>query len=215
MGDYCDFINLKDPRFDPRELAPWLLGADALSDIGRAESARFVNALAPVKSKCLALIEGNHEESILRHSDHDVYARIIDGLANGHDLRLNHSGFLSWRFSRQGGSVWTLRMYLTHGSGGGHSGGNVGNKLKSITASIDNMQIVAMGHHHDPDYKQFARLKVSRNKVRTVTVHAISCPALTGHMTYAQSKDYPPRPMGYAMVTVTPDKRRLGVTMHS
>jgi len=213
MGDYCDFINLEDPRFDPRELAKWLLGADELSDIGRAESARFIDMLAPVRDRCLALIAGNHEESILRHSDHDVYARIIDGMANGHKLRLNHSGFLSLRFQRRGGSVWTLRMYLTHGSGGGQSGGNTGNKLQKLVAGVDGVQLVAMGHHHDPDYKQFARLRASRDGVHTVMIHAISCPALIGHMIYAQTKDYRPRPTGYAMVTVVPDKRHISVAM--
>ena len=215
LGDYCDFINLKDPRFDPRELAGWLFGAEELSDIGRAESARFIETMEPVKDRCIALLEGNHEESILQHSDHDVYARIIDGLANGRELRLNHSGFVTWRFQRKGGGVWTLRLYATHGSSGGQSGGNAGNKLERLVGSVDGVQLVMMGHHHDPDYKQFARLVAGRKRATTMTVHALSAPALTGHMSYAQRKDYRPRPTGYAVIEVEPDKHALSVQIRS
>jgi len=215
LGDYADYINLKDPRFDPRELAPWLMGADALADIGRAESEHFIEIMRPAKECCLALISGNHEDAILKHSDHDVYARVIDGLRNGHELRLNHAGFLTWKFTRQGGSVWALRMYLSHGSGGGQSGGNVGNKLKALADSVDGVQVVMMGHHHDPEYRVFSRLRVNGNGVRTVDVHAISAPALTGHMAYAESKDYRPRPTDYCVLTIEPDKRSIRVSMEN
>jgi len=215
LGDYGEYINTTDPRFDPRELASWLFGGEQLADIGRAESERFIETMSPVKERCLALVRGNHEDAILKHSDHDVYARIIDGLANGHPLRLDHSGFLTWRFERQGGSVWSLRMYLTHGSGGGQSGGNTGNKLEKMVRDHDNVQIVMMGHHHDPDHKPFAKLRPGRKHAQLITVEAISAPALTGYMSYAQAKDARPRPTGYVVIAVTPDKRRLGVTMHS
>lgn len=215
LGDYADYINLSDPRFDPRELAGWLFGADELADIGRAESAHFVEIMEPVKDRCIALVSGNHEDSILRHSDHDVYARIIDGLRNGHELRLNHAGFVSWKFKRLQGSTWTLRIYASHGSGGGQSGGNVGNKLKALVDSVDNVQVVMMGHHHDPAHRVFSRLRTRGKGMTTLDVHAISAPALTGHMLYAQAKDYRPRPTGYAVLSIEPDKQHIRVTMES
>jgi len=213
LGDYGEYINMKDPRFDPSELASWLFGAEELSDVGRAQSERFITTMEPVKEQCLALVCGNHEDAILHHSDHDVYSRIIDGMASGHELRLGHGGFLTWRFKRENGSVWSLPMFLTHGSGGGQSGGNVGNKLEKLVRDTDGVQVVIMGHHHDPGYRPFARLKAGRKEAEVITIHAISAPAMSGYMEYAQARNARPRPTGYCVLTIAPDKKTVSVNL--
>jgi hypothetical protein len=122
LGDYCEWINMRDPRFDPMELVGWLFGGEELRDIARAEAARFVDIMGPVAGRCLALCEGNHEETILRHSDTDAYSLIVEGLKADDAHRLDHRGFVNWVFNRPGGSAWTLRIFATHGSGGGRKG---------------------------------------------------------------------------------------------
>jgi len=215
LGDMCEYISLHDPRFDAQELAGWLLDAESLSDIGRAETVRFLNIMQPVKDKCLALVRGNHEASILRHSECDVYSRIIEGLADGtNEHRLDDQGFLSWIFARlRTSGRWTLRLYLAHGSGGGSSDGNAANKLGKLAKQVDNVDIVAMGHVHDPIYRTIAKRRPGPREHRDVVVHTISVPALVSDMSYAQARNLPPHPAGWAEVHIEPDKKRLSVEL--
>jgi len=213
LGDYCDFINLHDPRFDPRELVGWLCGGEALADIGRAEVRRFLSIMSPIADKCLGLCEGNHESAILRHSETDVYSSIVEGLMAKDEHRLDHRGFVSWRFSRQGGSTWTMRILASHGSGGGASKGNAGNKLGKLAEQVDGVDAILMGHLHDPDYKPMAKMRTGRRQSEMATIHAISCPSLCSDMRYANDKDLPALPVGYAMLQIRPNDKQVDVTI--
>ena len=213
LGDYCDFINLHDPRFDPRELASWLMGGEELADIGRAEVRRFVDIMRPVADKCLGLCEGNHESKFLQHSEADVYAAIVDGLQSTDAHRLDHRGFISWRFSRQGGSTWTLRILASHGSGGGSSKGNAANKAGKLAEMADGVDVILMGHLHAPSHTPISKLRPGRTKAERTTIHTVSCPALCGDMKYADDKDLPAMPVGYAMLQIRPNDKQVDVTI--
>jgi len=215
LGDMCEYIQMSDPRFDAHDLAGWLLDADSLADIGRAETTRFLRIMSPVKDKCLALVRGNHEASILRHSECDAYARIVEGLADGqHEHRLDEQGFLTWTFARgRTSGRWSLRCLLAHGAGGGSSDGNAANKLGKLAKQVDNVDVVAMGHVHDPLYRTVTKRRPGLREHREVTVHHISVPAMAGNMAYAQAKNLPPHPTGWAEVHIEPDKRRLSVEL--
>lgn len=210
LGDYCEFINMRDPRFDPRELVGWLMNGESLADIGRAESARFAEILKPVAHRCLGLVEGNHEATILRHSETDVYSVIVEALADPqHEHRLDHRGMVMWRFTRAGGSTWTMTILASHGSGGGQSAGAVSNRLRNLVDMVDGVDLVLMGHMHAPDDRPFAKFRPGRNKVDIRTVRAVSIPALCGDMAYAESKDMRPVPTGWCEITIHPDAQRI------
>ena len=59
MGDYCDFVNMSDPRFTTESLAPWVKMSH-LGDLAQSQMERFVEIVEPIAGKCLGLIEGNH-----------------------------------------------------------------------------------------------------------------------------------------------------------
>jgi hypothetical protein len=209
LGDVAEFINLRDPRFDPRELVGWLCGGEALADIGRAETRRFLDIMSPIRDRCLGLCEGNHEAAILRHSETDVYSTLIEGLAADDEHRLDHRGFISWRFSRMGGGGWTCNLYATHGSGGGRSGGAAGNRLAMLASQVDGVDLVLMGHMHRPEYQPFSKMRPGKRSHEAATVHAISAPALCGDMAYADSKDMSAVPTGIVVVTIDPNEHRV------
>jgi predicted phosphodiesterase len=216
LGDMCEFINLRDPRFDPSELAPWL-DMDDLKDLARAETARFLDIMRPCASKCLGLVEGNHEESIRAHSEADVYSALIEGLADKeHEHRLEHRGIVSWVFDRGAAKAnsWTLRIHATHGSGGGQSAGSVSNKLLQIADQMDGIDVVLMGHHHKPDWKPISRVRAGKRKSEVVTIHTIACPALCSDMRYADRKDYRAYPTGYAELLITPNTHHVEVRLN-
>ena len=217
LGDMGEFINLRDPRFDPMELVGWLLGNEELADIGRAEAMRFLDIMGPVKSRCLAVCSGNHEDAILRHSETDVYGTIIEGLADGaNEHRLDHRGCVTWVFNRtvsDKGTRWALRLLLTHGSGGGRSAGAAANKLRDIVDQMDGIDVAAMGHLHVAEWKPVSKLRIGRKDTERVMIHAISCPALCADMRYADSRDYRPTPTGYVVIEIEPDKRKVDVKL--
>ena len=76
MGDYCDFINRSDPRFSVMSLAPWIKMKE-LSDLAGAQRNYFLDMIKPIASKCIGLIQGNHETSIHRFYERDIYGEIV------------------------------------------------------------------------------------------------------------------------------------------
>lgn len=215
MGDYCDFVNIHDPRFDPTELAGWLF-ADrgvSLADIGRAETRRFCEIVAPIKDRCVALLSGNHEDMILRHSEADVYGAIIERMADGaNEHRLGHRGFINWRLKRtDAGGTWTVRIHATHGSNGGRKQGGTANRMADIAGGIDGVDVVLQGHTHKAMYEPLAKFRAGKTRSETVVVHCVNIPPMCGDMRYADSKDYSAVPTGYTRLEITPDKRRVAV----
>ena len=213
LGDYAEYITHRDPRFDAGELADWLLTREAMVDMGKAETRRFLNMVEPIKDKCRALAEGNHEQALSAHGDSDVYSNIVEALKGKSAHKLDHRGFVTWRFSRQGANSWPLRIFATHGSGGGSSKGNAGNKMGKLAEQVDGLDLLLMGHLHDPDYKPMAKMRVGPRDSRNVTIHCVSCPALCGDMQYANNKDLPALPTGHVEIFVTPNSHQIDVKM--
>lgn len=218
LGDYCEFINLRDPRFDPEELPVWLFGAAELSDIAKAETARFLEIMGPTREKCLALCSGNHEETILAHSEHDVYSTIVDGLSvAGQDHRLDHRGWLTLRFNqsaepKQGGST-AFRFFLSHGSGGGQTAGATANRVERLAQQCDGADVVAMGHTHRAQYaaRSVWRAGGKRGLVHRDVVHLVSIPALCSDMAYAERRDMGPLATGWVELEIVPEQRAIRV----
>lgn len=215
LGDCCDFINLRDPRRDVDELADWMLGREQMRDIGRAEVKRFLDIFAPIRHKCLAVLSGNHEESYVHHTEADVYSALVEGLADENEHRLDHRGFVQWRFDRQGANHWTYSIYATHGSGSGQSAGAVRGRLKAMYDHVDGADLVLMGHYHQADHAQFSRYRPVGRKVARVTANALAVPALCEEMAYADRKDYGPGAVGYGLVTIWPFRRRAEAQLKS
>jgi len=212
LGDYCEFIGKSDPRHDSDDWADWLFERDALRDIARAEYERFLRIMEGTGDKCLALIEGNHEAAIRKHSECDVYSAIVDGLkCKAGMLRLDHRGFLTWRFRRKQGSTWTLRFYLTHGSNGGRRPGSTANRLEDLANQVDGVDLVIQGHTHKAMHLTPTKFRIGKDSSETVPIHALNIPPLCGDMIYADSKDMGALALGWQELVITPDKERVQV----
>lgn len=76
MGDYCDFINYSDRRFDVKQVDPEFL--PQLDDLPRSMAERFAQMLFPLKRqrKLLLAIPGNHDDKIRTKYHFDVCAYI-------------------------------------------------------------------------------------------------------------------------------------------
>lgn len=214
MGDYCDFINRKDKRFDPESLAPWLLNK---RDIAKLQMERIKEILLPIKDKCLALLSGNHEEDFAIREERDVYSALVNELApdGKHGaIEMGFSGFLLLRFHRcmDRNNTWTLPLFLTHGWWAGRLYGNGALNLERLFGYVDARMILA-GHDHKRRAFSLTRLRpATRGRVEREVGFCCSCGTYLDGANYAERKGYRDAPTGSLEIIVRPDSHEIKVT---
>lgn len=155
LGDAADFINRKDKRFRESNLSPWLYGVD---DIAAKQVERVIAIADPIADQCLAWCKGNHEDEILCNSEHDVYSELVSHFTKpGRKLRLGYAGWvvLRWQWGKKAGKkgsgaharVWTTKLYLNHGAGGGALAGGDALMLERLGLWYD-FDVACIGHRH-------------------------------------------------------------------
>ena len=73
-GDYCEFINRSDKRYDEAMVASWLVGA---RDLAGRQKDWILDKLKPIAGKCMGLYKGNHEETIQQKYERDIYGDLV------------------------------------------------------------------------------------------------------------------------------------------
>ena len=61
LGDACEFINMRDPRFDPETLPGWVELSD-LADLPKAQIRRYAELFKPRAKTCLTTAGGSVNE---------------------------------------------------------------------------------------------------------------------------------------------------------
>lgn len=151
-GDYCEFIQRNDPRFEPGGLARWF-GMQHMGDICGAEKGRFLKIIEGSESKCLGLLSGNHETAIKKHYERDIYSEIVHdvkkagGFAPDYPLAMGYSGYFQLVFKR-GTSSNIIAIFVHHGFGGGRKQGGKANRMVDLMSARPDAQLVIMGHDH-------------------------------------------------------------------
>jgi hypothetical protein len=215
-GDFCDFINRSDKRFDITTLAKWLITSKNLADIAGAQSKKFLEYVAPIANKCLYLEEGNHERAIYRHYERNIYSEIVAGVKQSagwddkYKLALGYEGFLVLTFygsdKKEGASVITI--YSHHGYGGGRKEGSKANNLQETLWTI-NADIVLFGHSHNTQTQVQEVIEVRGNKV----IERVRLGAYTGTFlksftedsdTYSRIAGYKAIPLGGIEIVLQP-----------
>ncbi|MBU1621854.1 MAG: metallophosphoesterase [Gammaproteobacteria bacterium] len=220
LGDYADFINRSDRRFDPATLASWFTVAD-LVDPPRAQIEKLMEYLLPIADKCLGLIEGNHESLIRHRYERDVYSEIVSqikrakGMAADESLALGVCGWLLLRFYRgeRGGGAQTIKINCHHGFVGGRlAGAKALNMQRWLwTHSAD---LVIFGHSHNTSAQPEAveGLNQAGDLVTEVRKGCFSGTFLrtteNGATTYSEAAGYFPLPICGARITLRPGAAR-------
>lgn len=220
LGDYLDCINRSDPRFDPVALADWLTIAD-LVDLGKAQRDYFLDIISPVAHKCLALIEGNHEEKFTKFYERAVYFEIATAIKEmgehppEHNLALGYNGYLILSFYRdkkKKGGASHIKVNLHHGFGGGRlAGGRALNMQRWLWTHDCDLCLMGHNHHSEVIPVAWERVITSR-KMRVETTNRLG--AYTGsylkyyiedgESTYGEKKGYLPVPQINSIVTLRP-----------
>ena len=217
MGDYCEFINLRDPRFDMGTLANWV-GRAELCDLAGAQVDRVTSKFRPIASKCLGLAKGNHEDTIHKHTERDVYSDIVThikrdgGFAADHNLALDYYGWLSLAFYRAAikkmGSL--IRITVHHGAVGGKQAGAKALALEKWLWTHD-ADLALFGHSHNIMAMPASVHQLDKNdNLIPVTRRGAFCGTFLrdtnegGPSAYSEKKMYHPLPVGGCEITLKP-----------
>lgn len=217
MGDYAEFINTRDKRFEPEVLADWIEVAD-LVDLGRAQRDRFLDIVLPIAGKCLALVEGNHEVSIKRFSERAIYSEIVSAIKGRAKrpadelLGVDFSGWLRMTFARANDNRAKARFdwRLHHGNVGGRLAGAKALAMQRWLWSHQ-CDIALFGHSHNTFIQpeavqvldQAGRVGIkTRRGAYTGTFH--SSFNEDGPPVYSERKAYLPLPVGGVEIELRP-----------
>jgi len=146
MGDYAECINMNDKRFDAQSIDPQFTIKD-LGDLVKKQYQIIKKLLLPIRDKCIAILSGNHEETVRLKN----YRDIATGLAE--DLKLNYlgySGFIRLKLKRtvkdKTHSIVYL-IYVHHGWGSARTSGAKVNRLDNFTKGFD-ADLIMIAHEH-------------------------------------------------------------------
>jgi len=211
MGDYCDWINMKDPRFSVETLADWITRADMV-DLAKAQLNRLYMYLKPISSKCLGLVMGNHERAIQMHTERDVYNELVcemkksGGFQTDYRLAVGFYGWIKMLFynakdgSKEGSRGIAVNVH--HGFTGGKLAGAKALDMQRWLWTHD-ADLVIFGHCHTAPTQPEAVEMVDKNDniVTSVRKGVYSGTFLRsidkrGSTTYSEVKGYLPNPTG-------------------
>ncbi|KKL74003.1 hypothetical protein LCGC14_2069300 [marine sediment metagenome] len=209
MGDYADSITKKDKRFQLGSLAPWV----KQNDIIDSQRKWLVELLTPIKSKCLGLITGNHEETIHEDYQDDLTRHLCE------DLGVPYAGYVAYinvTFSRNGGSNHLYQIHAWHGSGAAQTEGA---RLMRLMRLVNEFQaeIYLMGHLHAMTQHTPDRMVCRRGRIKSIKLAAtITGSWLRGYTqpregqtldpTYIEKKGYKPSRIGCPIINIYPEK---------
>ena len=218
LGDFAEFINVQDKRFDARVLASWIKTAD-LADLAGTQRDRFLDTIKPIAGKCLGLIEGNHERWIYHRFERDIHSEIVTAIKQeaGHPddfrLGLGYYGWLQLAFyfgsDKKGGSA-IINVNIHHGFVGGRLDGGKSLNMQRWLWNHD-ADLVLFGHSHNTMtqvaqvegidragryYEQVRRGGYCGSFLRTVNPD--------GPSTYSEEKGYYPLPVAGIEVLLRP-----------
>ena len=231
LGDYADFIGYQDRRYDPEAISPDITVAD-MGKLGSKLMEKVRDELAPIKAKCIGLIEGNHEVQYqVRMNQQGLHAWLCVELGA---RNLGYSAIFEiiwvrkaktkrpWRIqfetpiSLGGRSFWQVRVFAHHGTGFAATTGGKLNKLIRFMNMWPDCDLVMMGHIHEALSHPKSRPCLNRDGTQLIdrTQYGISCGGYLktygeGRASYGEQRGYEPTTLSAAIVEFRPDKRWL------
>ena len=217
LGDYCDFINRKDPRYSLSSEAEWLHG---VSDKAKAQKEYFLEKFRPIAHKCLAMLEGNHESTILRHYERDIYSELVTGIkeagkfAPEEQLAIGYYGWLRLVFERKTKNKKSpskkIIINLHHGFTGGKLAGGKALNMQRWLWNHD-CDLAIFGHSHNTAAQPEAVEKLDGNgnwftQIRKGAYGGTFLKTVNegGSSTYSEVKGYFPLPMKGVEIIIRP-----------
>lgn len=222
-GDYCDCVTPGDAkRFDVSSLPDWMLTGgpvtirEQLRDMAKQERERFIELVEPIRNKCIGLLEGNHEHSLMQYAHNGHHYLMCDEL----DVpNLTDTAMIRLNFRKQSGNGGaSILLFIVHGWGGGRTAGAEPNHLDRLR-KIAEADIFLRGHSHIFDIEPIQiKLYIPRkgalpDELMQHEVHSANWGCwlksyAVGPPTYDSRANYPPRPLRALQVEIKPQHNR-------
>lgn len=206
LGDFCECISPSDYRFDASQLHQ-PISAEHINNPFYTEALRFCKVWEPSIGKWIGLIPGNHEVKALRDYHIDVAAIISERMGCPYMGGTEQSGWVKVNLKHPGGSTaGSVRIFVTHGWGGGELRGGDALKLQRLLWKKE-ADVVAIGHLHKgmifpetTDAITVAGYEYSKQK------WGIISPAQVGKNAYLSRKGANEPNCGYAKITISKNR---------
>lgn len=143
-GDYCEFFNRRDKRHSADNETDFCHGK---TDIVQAQIDYFCDMIRPIMPKCLGIVEGNHENSMMVTYERDVTYEMLRMLDPGNQLFLGIAGFINLSFSFNDKRRRNVAIFCHHGYGGGVLKGGHALALERVFMWYD-CDVALLGHRH-------------------------------------------------------------------
>lgn len=219
-------------ELEQRENAYLVLGGDLInnsvrSSIGngvftetmrpREQKKRMAEMLAPLRSKVLAAVSGNHERRSGKDADDDPTYDILCKLDLEHLYRENMA-FVKLHFGPEqvdGTRNPTYILVVTHGAGGGILTGGVVNRAERFGYVLDGADVLILGHSHKPFVTQPTKIKINaqRDTISFKPFKVVSTTSWMDYGGYAMQKMLPPTSIAPQIVKLYGNKKKIEVTM--
>jgi hypothetical protein len=210
LGDYCEFINMRDWRFNVDELADWIKRED-LTDLAQVQRDRFLMHIEPIAHKCWGLASGNHEHEIHRHTERAIYDEIVakvkkmGGMPESHKLGIGIYGWLRANFLRsKEDEDKHIRTALVVNIHHGFTGGRLkGAKALNMEKWLWNHEcdVAIFGHSHNTDVLTVAVERINKaGQIESITRKGVYAGSfrrtvVEGHTTYSERMGFFPLPI--------------------
>jgi len=213
MGDYAEFITPGDARWDYKVIAEWLI--DEQDNIPEAQTDYLERLISPIKTKCIGLLEGNHEDSIRRFLHVDVQKNLCKRLGVPN---LGYSVWVKLRFARQNSNEHhVFKCVFSHGAGYAITPSAKMSRLQRFMNAFD-ARIYGHGHMHDiithtVRYLDLSDSNMIRQKERIGAVTGCWFKTYTQGVSpsYGERKTYPPTPLGCPVFVISPSTDEVRV----
>lgn len=205
MGDYCDSITLKDDRYNMDSVDMRFITPDK-------QFRKIKEYFEPIKSKCLGLLDGNHEITYWEKYNHNY----VDMLA--YDLGITYltiDAYIRLVFSRNEGKKpkrYQFNIYAHHGYTSARTKGAKVNRIQDLSLIFPGIQLYLMGHTHElGPIPPTITLKVdNKMNVRDQEINFVSTGGyLRGYVdqsySYIEKKILVPTALGSPLITIKVD----------
>lgn len=209
MGDYGEFVNYTDKRYDPSNLSPFLYGH--MDDLAKTQADHLLKILEPISGRFIGLIEGNHDDTIRQR----YHLNIVDYMCGCLGVpNLSSICMIRWIIHRNEHSSKSVVIWASHGFGAGKQSGGSINALKSVAKDFE-ADIFLMGHTHKKICEDADRLYITLNGEPQLKAKK-QLFGITGTFyktyevnsrSYCEKSAYPPTPTGVLKIIVEPFKR--------
>lgn len=216
---FGDVLDAMQGHFDPRRNMDEVRPEDAKIDYYDQIVNHAVESYAPYASQIAMISKGNHETSVLKHTNHDLTSALVHGLnrAGGNVAIGGYGGWVKFSFEVHKTKRSCLNLKYFHGAGGGGpvTRGVIQSNRQSVY--LPDADVVVNGHTHDSWIVPIARERLSeRGTIRRDLVWHVRTPGYKneyadGTKGYQVEKWAPPKPLGCCWLHLMYDDGRSGV----